>query len=426
MANRPSAYVGDQPHIFISYAHKDSARVYPIIEGLQKRGVRVWYDEGLEVGSQWSNVIAENILKCEYMVCFISDNFIASENCKNEIHMATEEKKGPLIIYLDRVNLTPEMRLQYGRIHALSMENYGGFESFVDAIADAECLQNCRKSGSRRYSYSEDNDTGDDRSYSGGNYSSSGISSESSSYSSSSYSSTRYSSSEIPGFIQVLMLLGAIGTLLVSIITLFLGSRSAIITSLICSGVFIVLFILIIIAVKCSWGFDYMDYSDGWLVTAIASGIAGAVALCVSFYLLHTLYGVEDMIIRDDVLVKSYMNQSTVEAPDGIVEIGENAFGQYWQSRGNKVRCIVLPDSVEIIDDYAFENCVGLVEVYIGNNVKSIGAGVFTGCSKLSTIYFRGTQAEWDAIYKNEGFLQNWNFGVEDCDIVFIGSEPTE
>ena len=160
--------------------------------------------------------------------------------------MATEEKKGPLIIYLDRVNLTPEMRLQYGRIHALSMENYGGFDSFVDAIADAECLQNCRKSGSRRSSYSNDNDTRGDYSYSGGNYSSSA----STSYSSSSYSSKRYSIAEIPGFIQVLMLIGAIGTLLVSIITLFLGSRGAIITSLICGAVFIVLFVLIIVV----WG----------------------------------------------------------------------------------------------------------------------------------------------------------------------------
>ena len=39
--NRPIAYEGKEPFIFISYSHKDSDRVVPIIEGLQQRGFRV-------------------------------------------------------------------------------------------------------------------------------------------------------------------------------------------------------------------------------------------------------------------------------------------------------------------------------------------------------------------------------------------------
>ena len=191
---RPPAYVGHKPHVFISYAHKDSDRVYPIIEGLQKRGVRVWYDEGLEVGGRWSEVIADNILKCDCMICFLSENFIASENCKNEIHMATDERKGPLIIYLDRVELPPEMRLQFGRIHALLRENYNSFEDFVDHIASSDKLSRCLDESYEktpvRESYTS-YDTGKD--YSGG-YSSSS-SSYSSSYTSSSSSSSSLLSS---------------------------------------------------------------------------------------------------------------------------------------------------------------------------------------------------------------------------------------
>ena len=38
-----NAYEGQEPYIFISYAHKDSNTVLPIIQGLQERGFRVWY-----------------------------------------------------------------------------------------------------------------------------------------------------------------------------------------------------------------------------------------------------------------------------------------------------------------------------------------------------------------------------------------------
>ena len=35
------AYEGKEPFIFISYAHKDSERVLPILAQLQRRGYRV-------------------------------------------------------------------------------------------------------------------------------------------------------------------------------------------------------------------------------------------------------------------------------------------------------------------------------------------------------------------------------------------------
>ena len=54
-------YSGVEPYIFISYSHKDSAIVLPIVEQLDKMGFRVWFDEGIEVGSEWPQFIAEHI-----------------------------------------------------------------------------------------------------------------------------------------------------------------------------------------------------------------------------------------------------------------------------------------------------------------------------------------------------------------------------
>ena len=46
-------YEGDKPYIFISYAHADDDAVLPIVSDMHRRGYNIWYDEGIEVGSEW-------------------------------------------------------------------------------------------------------------------------------------------------------------------------------------------------------------------------------------------------------------------------------------------------------------------------------------------------------------------------------------
>ena len=141
--NRPSAYNGKEPYLFISYSHRDSQRVLPIIQSLQDKGFRVWYDEGIEVGSHWGEAIASHLLDCTSAVCFLSKEFLASSNCQDEMHFAKEEGKGPLIVYLDEVQLPPVMRLQYGRLHALSLNKFPSQENFLENLAANHLLAPC-------------------------------------------------------------------------------------------------------------------------------------------------------------------------------------------------------------------------------------------------------------------------------------------
>ena len=54
MSNRPQpAYDGDEPYIFVTYAHEDTAVVYPHIRWLQQNGFNVWWDEGISPGAHW-------------------------------------------------------------------------------------------------------------------------------------------------------------------------------------------------------------------------------------------------------------------------------------------------------------------------------------------------------------------------------------
>ncbi len=55
------AYKGEDPYVFVCYAHGDSAVVYPEIEWLHEQGVKIWYDEGISAGKVWRQEIAEAI-----------------------------------------------------------------------------------------------------------------------------------------------------------------------------------------------------------------------------------------------------------------------------------------------------------------------------------------------------------------------------
>lgn len=49
---------------------------------------------------------------------------------------------------------------------------------------------------------------------------------------------------------------------------------------------------------------------------------------------------------------------------------------------------IVLPDSVEVVQTYAFENCRNLQKVVFGKGIKRIYPDIFRGCDNLSEIEF--------------------------------------
>lgn len=140
----PKAYEGNEPYIFISYAHKDSDKVIPIIQALQDRGFRVWYDEGLEVGSSWSDMIEEYLFKCACTICFISPNFLNSQNCQDEIDYAKEIKKSPLIVYLEDMLPNRKFQFRYGRLHKLKYTDFSSLNVFMDKLESTEALLPCR------------------------------------------------------------------------------------------------------------------------------------------------------------------------------------------------------------------------------------------------------------------------------------------
>lgn len=113
------AYHGDEPYVFISYAHRDAAVVYEEIARLHEAGINIWYDEGIEASNEWPEEIARAVVDCTVFLAFISPRSTASVNCRNEINLALNENKPFLAIHLEETELPLGLRLRMGDLQAI-------------------------------------------------------------------------------------------------------------------------------------------------------------------------------------------------------------------------------------------------------------------------------------------------------------------
>ena len=122
----PKAYEGAEPYCFVSYAHVNSDRVYPIVEQLMQRGIRLWYDDGIEAGRDFREFIAEKIRDSWQVLLFASHESIQPGFVRNEINYALHCGKPILRVNLDDVELTPGMELSLGGMQYVDATEPGG------------------------------------------------------------------------------------------------------------------------------------------------------------------------------------------------------------------------------------------------------------------------------------------------------------
>ncbi len=75
------AYKGEEPYVFVSYAHADAAVVYPELVRLKEEGFNIWYDEGIAPGQTWRDEVALALTQCKVFLYFVTPRSIASSNC---------------------------------------------------------------------------------------------------------------------------------------------------------------------------------------------------------------------------------------------------------------------------------------------------------------------------------------------------------
>ncbi len=117
------AYTGKEPFLFISYSHRDTALVYPLLDKLHEKKFRIWYDESCETGNDFRDELREKIERCTAVILFVSEASMSSPFCGMEIIVARENQKRVYPIYLDEAPVPPAFQILLSNTHHGSISN---------------------------------------------------------------------------------------------------------------------------------------------------------------------------------------------------------------------------------------------------------------------------------------------------------------
>lgn len=138
-------YKGDEPYIFISYAHEDGDIVFSHLEAMQRAGYRFWYDKGISAGERWRDAIAVNIEKCAACVVFYSASAKKSRDCYVEMNYIVDNKKTVILFYLEEVALSSGLRMYFSPMQSVKRSDCPTPEAFIELLNWTESVQPCRE-----------------------------------------------------------------------------------------------------------------------------------------------------------------------------------------------------------------------------------------------------------------------------------------
>jgi len=87
-----------------------------------------------------------------------------------------------------------------------------------------------------------------------------------------------------------------------------------------------------------------------------------------------------ELQIENNEIIKCESDDNIISINDNVTCIKELAFSNL------NARKIILPDTIETIEDFAFEGCHFLEEIFIPKNVNFIGIGILSDCPNLKKI----------------------------------------
>ncbi len=156
------------------------------------------------------------------------------------------------------------------------------------------------------------------------------------------------------------------------------------------------------------WGCSRLStVTIGSSVTLIASGSgSSAFSSCtrlnsINISDLNPLYSSLDGVLynkeQTEIISFPIGKSGHFNIPNSVNKIGDYAF-----QNSTSLTSVTIPDSAITIGDYSFKNCTSLTSAIIPNNVTSIGVGAFQECTNLSTVTIGSSVASIEWLAFNE------------------------
>lgn len=133
------------------------------------------------------------------------------------------------------------------------------------------------------------------------------------------------------------------------------------------------------------------DYDDANIESLKITGVLNDVDFLFIYRMMPNLKDLDISEVNITTLpTQAFYRSTNVEnliLPNTLVTIGEEVFYQ------SKLKTIVIPAVVTIIENSAFQECKHLISTNIPASVETIGSEAFKGCSQLATVTFeKGSQ----------------------------------
>lgn len=112
---------------------------------------------------------------------------------------------------------------------------------------------------------------------------------------------------------------------------------------------------------------------------------------------------------------------TAVVLPDSVREVGAQAFRNC-----SKLQSVTLSSGMTTISARLFENADKLTTVTIPASIQSIGEDAFNGCDSLKTIYFGGTQAQWNELTSYPNMASQGNEILKNVKVIFANGESSD
>ena len=93
--------MSEKSYAFISYSHKDGNTVKPIAMAINKNH-NIWIDDTLRHGYAYDSKIYDAISQCTLFIMFVSNDYLQSEYCEKEFHVALKRSKPIYLVHLDK------------------------------------------------------------------------------------------------------------------------------------------------------------------------------------------------------------------------------------------------------------------------------------------------------------------------------------
>jgi TolB-like protein len=113
------AYSGDEPYVFVSYAHADASLVYPEMVRLRQQGYNVWYDEGIRPGAEWREEVALALTESKLFLYYVTPSSVSSEYCQQELNLALTRERRILAVHLVDTELSAGVELSLSNKQAI-------------------------------------------------------------------------------------------------------------------------------------------------------------------------------------------------------------------------------------------------------------------------------------------------------------------